>query len=82
MHIKNVKRNLLRRHTIKSIVLTNAAELLLIDASWKNIMKRKQSRMVLSEDARNVEPDLADTIKQFFVLFAKRIVILKTRISF
>jgi hypothetical protein len=54
VEIKSVLKILKLRLIIKSIAEMSVAELQLIDALWKNIMKTRLLEMVLIEPAKNV----------------------------
>ena len=52
--IKNVPKSLIKKLIIKSTAQMNAVELLQIEESWKNIMKRKQLEAGQKEVVKNV----------------------------
>jgi hypothetical protein len=54
VEIKSVLKILKPRLIIKNIAEMSVAELQLIDALWKNIMKTRLLEMVLIEPAKNV----------------------------
>jgi predicted P-loop ATPase/GTPase len=70
--IKSVQKSLKPRLIIKSIAEMSAAELQLIDVSWKNIMKRKPLEMVLIGHARNAAASLVDITRVTYVLLVRR----------
>lgn len=68
MLIQSVLKTLSLRLIIKSIVQTNAAELLQTKGSWKNIMRRKLLKKGRSDFAKSASLNLVGIIQTIHAL--------------